>query len=90
MHAHFVTKAYLLACQLCWLACFVEALSTQQGTFPVLQDVRTRSGPLSVHLWACRMEAGDHWVVYARVDSGKVTAEGALSAVHHRKVGTTY
>ena len=39
---------------------------------------------------ACRMEAGDHWVVYATVDSGKVTEEGALSTVHHRKVGTTY
>lgn len=39
---------------------------------------------------ADKLEAGDHWVVYATVDSGQVTEEGALSAVHHRKIGTTY
>ncbi len=33
-----------------------------------------------------RMEAGDHWVVYGRVLDGKVLADGALTAVHHRKV----
>jgi flavin reductase (DIM6/NTAB) family NADH-FMN oxidoreductase RutF len=37
-----------------------------------------------------RMDAGDHWIVYATVDDGKVTDESALGAVHHRKVGTTY
>ncbi|CAL8463910.1 g3445 [Coccomyxa elongata] len=39
---------------------------------------------------ADKLEAGDHWVVYATVDAGQVTDEGALSAVHHRKIGTTY
>lgn len=39
---------------------------------------------------ADKLEAGDHWVVYATVEAGKVTEEGALSAVHHRKIGTTY
>ena len=37
-----------------------------------------------------RLEAGDHWIVYATVDNGKVLAETAPSAVHHRKIGTTY
>lgn len=37
-----------------------------------------------------RMEAGDHWVVYCRVDGGQVVDEGAVSAVHQRKTGTTY
>lgn len=37
-----------------------------------------------------RMEAGDHWLVYATVDNGKVLDEGVDSAVHFRKVGTTY
>lgn len=37
-----------------------------------------------------RLEAGDHWIVYATVDSGKVLAETAQSSVHHRKIGTTY
>ncbi len=39
---------------------------------------------------ADRMEGGDHWIVYATVTDGKVVMEGALSSVHHRKVGTTY
>ena len=39
---------------------------------------------------ADRMEGGDHWIVYAEVTHGKVVTEGALSSVHHRKVGTTY
>jgi flavorubredoxin/flavin reductase (DIM6/NTAB) family NADH-FMN oxidoreductase RutF len=37
-----------------------------------------------------RMEAGDHWIVYALVEGGGVLDEGADSAVHFRKVGTTY
>ena len=37
-----------------------------------------------------RMEAGDHWLVYATIDFGKVVDAGAVSAVHHRKVGTNY
>jgi flavin reductase (DIM6/NTAB) family NADH-FMN oxidoreductase RutF len=39
---------------------------------------------------ASRMEAGDHWIVYATVEEGEVLDEGAQSAVHFRKVGTTY
>lgn len=37
-----------------------------------------------------RLEAGDHWIVYATVDDGKVLSETAPSAVHHRKIGTSY
>ena len=37
-----------------------------------------------------RMEAGDHWVVYATVTDGKVLQPNALTAVHHRKTGTSY
>lgn len=37
-----------------------------------------------------RLEAGDHWIVYATVDGGKVLTETASSAVHHRKIGTSY
>ena len=34
-----------------------------------------------------RMEAGDHWLIYASVAAGKLLNENALTAVHHRKVG---
>ena len=37
-----------------------------------------------------RMEAGDHWLIYASVLSGKVLDDAAQTAVHHRKVGNHY
>ncbi|CAI5525610.1 unnamed protein product [Closterium sp. Naga37s-1] len=37
-----------------------------------------------------RMETGDHWVVYATVDSGNVIDEKTLTALHHRKTGSRY
>ncbi len=37
-----------------------------------------------------RMECGDHWVLYATVDSGKLLEPDAVTAVHHRKTGTHY
>lgn len=36
-----------------------------------------------------RMEAGDHWLVYATVDNGQVLDDGA-TAVHYRKSGNHY
>ncbi|HEY9596321.1 MAG TPA: diflavin flavoprotein [Cyanophyceae cyanobacterium] len=37
-----------------------------------------------------RMELSDHWIVYATVDSGRVSKPESLTAVHHRKVGNHY
>ena len=37
-----------------------------------------------------RMECGDHWLVYAVVESGKLRDANAKTAVHHRKSGTHY
>lgn len=37
-----------------------------------------------------RMECGDHWLVYATVDNGKVLNNEGVTAVHHRKSGTHY
>lgn len=37
-----------------------------------------------------RMEAGDHWLVYATVEAGKLLDEGVQSAVHFRKSGMNY
>lgn len=36
-----------------------------------------------------RMECGDHWVVYAEVNEGKLLSDG-LTAVHQRKSGSHY
>ncbi len=37
-----------------------------------------------------RMEAGDHWLVYAVVSNGKLLQSDTITAVHHRKSGTHY
>ncbi|PPT10982.1 NAD(P)H-quinone oxidoreductase chain 5 [Geitlerinema sp. FC II] len=37
-----------------------------------------------------RMECGDHWLVYATVNSGNVFDADMKTAVHHRKSGTNY
>jgi len=37
-----------------------------------------------------RMEVGDHWLVYATVDNGKVLNQDGITAVHHRKSASFY
>ena len=37
-----------------------------------------------------RMECGDHWVVYAKVNQGQLLDADVKTAVHHRKSGTHY
>lgn len=37
-----------------------------------------------------RMELSDHYIVYASVESGRVSNPDAIPAVHHRKVGNHY
>ncbi|NES82145.1 MAG: MBL fold metallo-hydrolase, partial [Moorea sp. SIO2B7] len=37
-----------------------------------------------------RMECTDHWIVYSKVNTGRVSNPDGLTAVHHRKVGNYY
>ncbi|NJO42817.1 MAG: flavin oxidoreductase [Cyanobacteria bacterium CRU_2_1] len=37
-----------------------------------------------------RMECGDHWLLYATVDNGKVLEPAGVTAIQHRKSGTQY
>ncbi len=37
-----------------------------------------------------RMECGDHWVIYATTENGKVLQQEGVTAVHHRKSGSHY
>jgi flavorubredoxin/flavin reductase (DIM6/NTAB) family NADH-FMN oxidoreductase RutF len=39
---------------------------------------------------ASRMECGDHWLLYATVDRGRVQNNTGVTAIHHRKSGTHY
>jgi flavin reductase (DIM6/NTAB) family NADH-FMN oxidoreductase RutF len=37
-----------------------------------------------------RLECGDHWVIYATVENGKLLKPDAITAINHRKAGTHY
>ncbi|KRH96342.1 MULTISPECIES: diflavin flavoprotein [Cylindrospermopsis] len=37
-----------------------------------------------------RMEVGDHWLVYATVNDGKVLNQDGMTAIHHRKSASFY
>ncbi|MEA5511257.1 diflavin flavoprotein [Crocosphaera sp. UHCC 0190] len=37
-----------------------------------------------------RLEAGDHWIIYTTVQTGRVSKVDGVTAVHHRKVGNHY
>ncbi|MEH2154142.1 diflavin flavoprotein [Nostoc sp.] len=37
-----------------------------------------------------RMESGDHWLVYATIENGKLLDTDGVTAVHHRKSATHY
>ncbi|MBV8887084.1 MAG: diflavin flavoprotein, partial [Chroococcidiopsidaceae cyanobacterium CP_BM_RX_35] len=39
---------------------------------------------------ANRIECGDHWLVYAVVDNGKVLQPGGMTAIYRRKSGSQY
>ncbi len=37
-----------------------------------------------------RLETSDHWIIYAVIERGSIANADAKTAVHHRKVGTSY
>jgi flavorubredoxin/flavin reductase (DIM6/NTAB) family NADH-FMN oxidoreductase RutF len=39
---------------------------------------------------AQRMECGDHWLIYAIVENGKLLQSNGLTAIHHRKTASNY
>ncbi|MBE9053703.1 diflavin flavoprotein [Nostocales cyanobacterium LEGE 11386] len=63
----------------------VTAEATENGS-PILTDALAYL-ECSVQT---RMESGDHWLVYATVDSGKVLNPDGVTAVHQRKTGSHY
>jgi len=63
----------------------VNAQETENGS-PILTD--------ALAYLECsvknRMESGDHWLVYATVENGKVLNQDGVTAVHQRKSGSHY
>jgi flavin reductase (DIM6/NTAB) family NADH-FMN oxidoreductase RutF len=63
----------------------VETQSASNGS-PILTDAVAY---LECQV-ASRMELSDHWIIYATVETGRVSDPDTLPAVHHRKVGNHY
>jgi flavorubredoxin/flavin reductase (DIM6/NTAB) family NADH-FMN oxidoreductase RutF len=63
----------------------VETQETENGC-PILND--------ALAYIECRvenrMECGDHWLIYAIAETGKVLQSQGITAVHHRKSGSFY
>lgn len=77
---------------------FLKPFGPGENRFPDVATVAAQNGCLiltgalaylecSVH---SRMECGDHWVIYALVDNGKVLQPEGVTAIHHRKSGSYY
>lgn len=77
---------------------FMKVYSPGQDRFAGLETSETNNGGVILNgalaYLECtiqsRMEVGDHWLVYARVDDGKVLNQDGMTAVHHRKSASYY
>jgi len=77
---------------------FLKPFGPGENRFPDVATVEAQNGcPILIGALAylectvhSRMECGDHWVIYAVVDNGKVLQPEGVTAVHHRKSGSYY
>ncbi|MGJ3246922.1 MAG: diflavin flavoprotein [Elainellaceae cyanobacterium] len=77
---------------------FLKPFAPGEDRFAGIETKPAENGsPILVDASAClecrvdsRMECGDHWVVYAVVESGQVFKPDAKTAVHQRKSGSHY
>ena len=65
-----------------------EEVATEEGAngCPILTDALAY---LECRI-ANKLECGDHWLVYATAEKGKLLQSEGVTAVHHRKSGTHY
>jgi flavorubredoxin/flavin reductase (DIM6/NTAB) family NADH-FMN oxidoreductase RutF len=77
---------------------FMKTFSPAQDRFAGIETQEAQNGsPIltgALSYLECtvqtRMETGDHWLVYATVEDGKVLNQDGVTAVHHRKSGNYY
>ena len=63
----------------------LEVQLAENGS-PILQDALAY---LECQV-ANRMECGDHWVIYAQAKKGQLLQTSGVTAIHHRKTGSSY
>jgi flavin reductase (DIM6/NTAB) family NADH-FMN oxidoreductase RutF/flavodoxin len=94
---HFVLNILQEGSHLGLMKHFLKPFSPGEDRFAGIETEETENGsPILKNALAyveCRidnrMECGDHWVVYAVAEKGKLLHEG-VTAVHHRKSGSHY
>jgi flavin reductase (DIM6/NTAB) family NADH-FMN oxidoreductase RutF len=76
---------------------FMKKFSPGEDRFAGVQVEQTEGGLILTEALAyleCevvnRMECGDHWIVYAIVENGKLMQSNGLTAIHHRKTASNY
>ncbi|MBW4638482.1 MAG: diflavin flavoprotein [Gloeocapsa sp. UFS-A4-WI-NPMV-4B04] len=77
---------------------FLKPFEPGENRFPDVATIEAQNGCLiltgALAYLECtvdsRMECGDHWVIYAVVDNGKVLQPEGVTAIHHRKSGSYY
>ncbi len=77
---------------------FLKRFAPGQDRFEGIKTYQSSSGsPILAEALAymeCQVESRqdchDHWIVYSKVDNGRIAHPEAKTAVHHRKVGNYY
>jgi flavorubredoxin/flavin reductase (DIM6/NTAB) family NADH-FMN oxidoreductase RutF len=76
---------------------FMKKFAPGEDRFTDVQVEQTEGGLILpdglAYLECCvmqRMECGDHWLIYATVENGKLLQSNGLTAVHHRKTASNY
>jgi flavorubredoxin/flavin reductase (DIM6/NTAB) family NADH-FMN oxidoreductase RutF len=77
---------------------FLKRFAPGQDRFAGIKTYQSNNGsPIlaeSLAYMECQVESRqdchDHWIVYSKVDNGRVAHPEAKTAVHHRKVGNHY
>lgn len=76
---------------------FMKKFAPGENRFAEVQVEQTESGPMlsdGLAYLECRvvqrMECGDHWLIYAIVENGKLLQSNGLTAIHHRKTASNY
>lgn len=76
---------------------FLKPFAPGEDRFANIEFQEGKNGPIlssSLAYIECvvskRLECGDHWVIYALAENGKVLSDTGVTAVHYRKSGTHY
>jgi flavorubredoxin/flavin reductase (DIM6/NTAB) family NADH-FMN oxidoreductase RutF len=76
---------------------FMKKFAPGEDRFTDIQVESTEGGLILsdglAYLECCvtqRMECGDHWIIYAIVENGKLLQSNGLTAIHHRKTASNY